>query len=170
VKKARGYQHASFKSKLGECFVAARAGKVFRIDFGVTEKEFLRKLAQRYGIESSEAAGALDPVVRQLSEYFSGKRRKFEFGVSLLEGTDFEKTVWKQLARIPFGETRSYGELARAAGVPGAARAVGRAMGKNPLPIVLPCHRVIRSDGSLGGFGMGIDAKQDLLKLEGVIR
>ncbi|HEY0513475.1 MAG TPA: MGMT family protein, partial [Thermoanaerobaculia bacterium] len=82
-------------------------------------------------------------------------------------GTPFERSVWDELRRIPFGETRSYGEIAQAIGRPGAARAVGRANGANPIPIVVPCHRVIGSDGSLTGFGGGLEAKSRLLEIEG---
>jgi methylated-DNA-[protein]-cysteine S-methyltransferase len=107
-----------------------------------------------------------DPVLRaaatQLSEYFAGERREFDLPLDL-EGTDFQKEAWLALAGVPYGETTSYGEQARAIGRPGAFRAVGAANGKNPLPIVLPCHRIVGADGSLTGFAGGLDIKQQLL-------
>ena len=109
---------------------------------------------------------ALAEPVRQLAEYFAGERRDFDLRLAP-EGTPFERSVWEELRRIPFGETRSYGEIAQAIGRPGAARAVGRANGANPIPIVVPCHRVIGSDGSLTGFGGGLEAKSRLLEIEG---
>ena len=108
----------------------------------------------------------LETARRQLEEYFQGSRREFDLRLEP-EGTDFQRSVWRALAEIPFGETVSYGELAQSLGKPSAMRAVGAANGRNPLPIVLPCHRVIGSDGSLTGFGGGLDAKRYLLDHEG---
>lgn len=105
---------------------------------------------------------------RQLSEYFAGERRQFELPLSP-DGTPFEKVVWEALLQIPFGETRSYGEIAALLGRPGASRAVGNAVGKNPLLILVPCHRVIASDGSLGGFSAGLENKVLLHRIEGIL-
>lgn len=102
---------------------------------------------------------------RQLDEYFAGTRRHFELPIRL-DGTSFQQTVWRALRDIPYGETRSYGELARAISRPNAARAVGLANGKNPLSIVVPCHRVVGANGSLVGYGGGVDRKRYLLDLE----
>ena len=104
---------------------------------------------------------------RQLGEYFAGTREAFDLPLDF-QGTDFQKRVWQQLLAIPFGETRSYGEIARALGKPTASRAVGAANGKNPISIVAPCHRVIGSGGALTGFAGGLEAKQRLLALEGL--
>jgi methylated-DNA-[protein]-cysteine S-methyltransferase len=104
---------------------------------------------------------------RQLDEYFAGKRQAFELPLDF-HGTEFQKRVWEQLLAIPFGETRSYGEIARALGQPTASRAVGAANGKNPISIVAPCHRVIGTNGALTGFAGGLEAKQRLLALEGL--
>ena len=107
----------------------------------------------------------LKEAIEQLQAYFSGKR--FHFSLPLqLSGTPFQKDVWHALQTIPYGTTISYQELAYRAGYPRAARAVGNANGKNPIPIVLPCHRVIRSDGSIGGYSSGISIKHQLLQLE----
>jgi methylated-DNA-[protein]-cysteine S-methyltransferase len=106
-------------------------------------------------------------VARQLSEYFSGARRHFDLPVDL-RGSEFQRRCWQALLRIPYGEAWSYGELAGAVGSPLAARAVGQANRSNPIAIIVPCHRVIASDGSLGGYAAGAAAKRFLLQLEGV--
>jgi methylated-DNA-[protein]-cysteine S-methyltransferase len=103
---------------------------------------------------------------KQLAEYFAGKRENFDLPLKL-RGTAFQQKVWKALERIPFGQTRSYGQIAKAVKSPAASRAVGAACGKNPLPIVVPCHRVVGSSGSLTGFGGGLAMKEWLLKHEG---
>ena len=102
---------------------------------------------------------------RQLGEYFAGARDRFDLPLDF-HGTDFQKSVWAALLTIPFGETRSYAEIATSLGRPTATRAVGAANGKNPISIVAPCHRVIGSDGSLTGFAGGLDGKKYLLELE----
>jgi methylated-DNA-[protein]-cysteine S-methyltransferase len=108
----------------------------------------------------------LPEAARQLREYFAGERR--EFGLPLrFSGTDFQNRVWRQLTTIPFGETWSYGQLAKRLDNPNACRAVGLANGKNPIAIIVPCHRVIGADGSLTGFGGGIERKEWLLAHEG---
>ena len=109
------------------------------------------------------------PGLVQLNEYFTGRRRTFDLPLSL-RGTPFQRSVWLQLLQIPWGETRSYGDIARAVGKPGAARAVGMANQTNPLPIIVPCHRVIGANGSLTGYAGGLDVKARLLALEGVAR
>ncbi|WP_257548620.1 methylated-DNA--[protein]-cysteine S-methyltransferase [Sphingopyxis sp. DBS4] len=102
---------------------------------------------------------------RQLGEYFAGKRRTFDVPLSF-SGSDFQKRVWSALLTIPFGETRSYGEIAQQVGRPTASRAVGAANGRNPISIIAPCHRVVGSTGKLTGFAGGLDAKKYLLELE----
>lgn len=105
-------------------------------------------------------------VARQLDQYFAGKLTEFDLETAP-EGTPFQRSVWRMLERIPYGETWSYGELARRLKRPGAARAVGHANGTNPIAIVIPCHRVIGSNGTLTGYGGGLEAKRRLLELEG---
>lgn len=105
-------------------------------------------------------------AVTQLEEYFAGKRRRFELPLAP-RGTEFQRQVWRALTEIPYGKTISYGELARRIDKPSASRAVGLANGANPLPIIVPCHRVIGADGSLTGFGGGLPIKRRLLALEG---
>jgi methylated-DNA-[protein]-cysteine S-methyltransferase len=106
------------------------------------------------------------PVIAQLNEYFAGERTAFDFALDPDGGSAFERRVWTELLTIPYGETASYGEIATRIGHPGKARAVGRANGRNPIAIVCPCHRVIGSDGSLTGYGGGLENKRTLLDLE----
>jgi len=111
----------------------------------------------------------IDPLpaaARQLKEYFAGKRREFDLPLRM-EGTEFQQRVWRELTKIPFGETRSYGQLAKRLNNPNGSRAVGLANGRNPIAIIVPCHRVIGADGSLTGFGGGIERKEWLLTHEG---
>ncbi len=108
---------------------------------------------------------ACQRVIRQLEEYFRGQRRQFELELSP-EGTAFEQSVWSEIRRIPFGETESYGNVARRLGDPSMARAVGLANSRNPIAVIIPCHRIIGSDGDLTGYAGGLDRKKWLLSLE----
>ncbi len=135
-------------------FVDASGGSKTERGLGVDGDQLL--------VEPSRTAVAAG----QLREYFAGKRQRFEIATEP-RGSGFQKAVWDELLRIPYGETRSYAELADAVGRPGAARAVGRAVATNPISIVIPCHRVVGSDGSLTGYAGGLDFKQGLLALEG---
>jgi O-6-methylguanine DNA methyltransferase len=132
----------------------------------------LRREATRQGERAKfafeEAPDLLRPYAKQLDEYFSGQRRKFSFPLDL-RGTDFQLACWHALLAIPYGETRSYADIARAVGKPSAFRAVGMANNRNPVAIVVPCHRVIASDGTLCGYGGGLDVKRKLLELEGAL-
>lgn len=117
-----------------------------------------------------EAFGASDPtpfteVIEQLEQYFAAQRTDFDLPVTLV-GTPFQRTVWAALREIPYGETMSYGQLAERIGSPGAARAVGLANGRNPIGIIVPCHRVVGATGNLTGYGGGLERKQYLLELE----
>ncbi|MGH7628638.1 MAG: methylated-DNA--[protein]-cysteine S-methyltransferase [Gemmatimonadales bacterium] len=120
------------------------------------------------GAGRHDPAGVLDAARAQLEEYFAGTRMTFDLPLAPM-GTAFELRVWALLREIPAGQTTTYGELARKLGDPRAVRAVGRANGQNPLPIVVPCHRVIGADGSLVGFGGGLERKRWLLEHEGVL-
>ena len=121
------------------------------------------------GGASSPAERTAAGAARQIAEYLRGERRSFELVLDLGEMPPFRRRVLEEMARIPYGETVSYGELAERCGRPGAARAVGNAVGRNPAPVVLPCHRVVRSDGSPGEYGGGRERKQRLLRLEGAL-
>jgi O-6-methylguanine DNA methyltransferase len=110
----------------------------------------------------------MQPYVTELEEYFAGNRREFTFLLDL-RGTDFQLACWRALLAIPYGETRTYADIARAVGKPNAFRAAGMANNRNPVAIVVPCHRVIASDGTLCGYGGGLDLKRKLLELEGAL-
>jgi methylated-DNA-[protein]-cysteine S-methyltransferase len=157
---------STFDSPCGPLIcVVDEHGAVVRIAFG--HGRDAQKIADlKAENEVIADAGRTAEVRRQLEEYFAGRRQEFDLPLSP-RGTPFELSVWEELRRIPFGETRSYADVARALGKPAATRAVGRANGANPLPIVVPCHRVIGSNGSLTGFGGGLAAKARLLELEG---
>ena len=113
----------------------------------------------------SEVTGYFVEVAKQLDEYFAGKRVKFELNISP-KGTEFQKKVWVELLKIPYGKTKSYQEIAEAIGNTNAQRAVGSACNKNPILLIIPCHRVISKTGKLTGFACGVDRKEQLLKLE----
>jgi methylated-DNA-[protein]-cysteine S-methyltransferase len=130
--------------------------------------ELLLAVPGRKVTVSSDRRGRRGPVLdaaRQLDEYFAKRRRRFDLPLAL-SGTDFQKQVWTALAEIPYGETISYAELARWVGRPLAFRAAGQANGANPIPVILPCHRVIAADGTIGGYGGGLPTKRLLLDLE----
>ncbi len=151
------------------CFLCTPVGWLeIRADAsGVTSIRFLDAAPVRSAFNVTYPH--LKEAYRQLGEYFSGERSRFSLRLNP-QGTEFQRQVWDRLASVPFGTTITYGELARAIGKPGGARAVGMANNKNPLPIVVPCHRVIGTDGALVGFGAGIGIKAKLLDIEGVAR
>lgn len=130
------------------------------------EENVLFYLGRTAGIDCDNKSDSFtDDVFAQLQEYFEGKRTRFDFPYEL-RGTEFQKKVWNALCEIPYGETRSYKDIAVAIGNPKACRAVGMANNRNPISIVVPCHRVIGSDGKMVGYGGGLDMKEKLLKLE----
>ncbi|HEY1445372.1 MAG TPA: methylated-DNA--[protein]-cysteine S-methyltransferase [Acidimicrobiales bacterium] len=116
--------------------------------------------------DADDVPTVLKETASQLDEYFAGERTGFDVPMEL-DGTDFQREVWTELTRIPYGETISYGELARRVGRPSAPRAVGQANGRNPIPVIVPCHRVLASNG-IGGYGGGLKVKRQLLAVEGV--
>jgi methylated-DNA-[protein]-cysteine S-methyltransferase len=129
----------------------------------------LERVITRYpGAEPDPAAEPLPAVRRQLEEYLGRRRRAFDLPLAV-SGTEFQRLVWRALEEIPYGETRTYGELARTIGRPAAVRAVGHANHDNPIGVVIPCHRVIGADGSLTGYGGGLPMKRFLLELEGAL-
>ncbi len=150
-------------SPVGPLFIAADAQGLRAIEFRDNRHPVRRGDDWRAGDSPLLARARL-----QLDEYFAGRRRSFDLPLSP-QGTPFQREVWTALASIPYGRTLSYAQLAARVGRPAAMRAVGAANGRNPLPIVLPCHRVIGADGSLTGFGGGLPTKQYLLKLEGAL-
>jgi methylated-DNA-[protein]-cysteine S-methyltransferase len=124
--------------------------------------------AERKGFTFEDSALSMTAYVAELEEFFDGRRRNFTFPLDL-RGTDFQRACWHALLAIPYGETRTYADIARAVGKPTAFRAVGMANNRNPIAIVVPCHRVIASDGTLCGYGGGLDVKRKLLELEGAL-
>ena len=143
---------------------------VFHADAAIRERA-LDRLAGRLGAELVESAsGRLAEPIRQLAAYFEGGLRGFDLPLDWSLATGFNRQVLRELASgVPYGTVVGYGDLADRVGQPGAAQAVGAAMGANPLPVVVPCHRVVESDGGLGGFGGGLETKRQLLALEGVL-
>ena len=133
----------------------------------VQEGEALARLDFDVPSQPEEATPLLLEACRQLREYFAGERKAFALPLAPA-GTAFQKKVWAALRDIPWGETRSYGDIARAIGKPTACRAVGMANGRNPLPIFIPCHRVIGTNGSITGYSGGLEKKRFLLRLEGI--
>ncbi|MFC4332337.1 methylated-DNA--[protein]-cysteine S-methyltransferase [Streptomyces andamanensis] len=165
-------------SGIGPLLLAATGEGLVNVVFHATEAvrdRALARLAARLGATPVEAPGSplLAEAIRQLDAYFAGERRDFELPLdwSMLPGdSGFNGQVLRALAAdVPFGSVVGYGDLAGRVGQPGAAQAVGVAMGSNPLPVVVPCHRVVERDGGIGGFGGGLETKRALLALEGVL-
>lgn len=148
------------ETPVGTLLIAGDESAIYHIEF---PKRGKASRPQPDWIEAER--GAVAQAVRQLREYFAGKRTEFDLPLAP-RGTDFQRNVWRRLQEIPYGETISYGELARRVGNPKASRAVGAANGSNPIPIVIPCHRVIGANGKLTGFGGGLPVKETLLGLE----
>lgn len=146
----------SMNSPIGWLTLSEKDTSLARLDFGRIGKE-------------TPGSGLLTEAARQLEEYFAGSRTAFDLPLAP-EGTPFQQKVWQALRAIPYGKTSSYADIARAAGCPKGFRAVGMANNRNPIPIIIPCHRVIGSDGSLTGYAGGLPAKRFLLSLEGAIR
>jgi O-6-methylguanine DNA methyltransferase len=148
-------------SPAGPLFLAASSNGLVRLEF---EGRILKLNQGATWLQESEPA--LAPYLCELNEYFAGKRREFSFSLDL-RGTEFQLACWRALLAIPYGETRSYRDIAEAIGHPHAYRAVGMSNNRNPVAIAVPCHRVIASSGSLCGYGGGLDLKRKLLDLEG---
>ncbi len=157
------------ESPVGELLVAAGDRGILRISFHADVDEHLEWLSRLAGRNVLRSPRHVAGVKRELDQYFGGRRRAFDLPVDLRGITPFTERVLTELARVPFGETTTYAELAASAGNPRAARAVGMTMNRNRIPIVLPCHRVIGANGSLVGYAGGLDVKVSLLRLEGVL-
>ena len=156
-------------SPIGPLLVAVTPRGLFRIYFDPEPEHELERLARAAGPRVLRAPRQVDGVRRELDEYFRGRRRAFDLQLDLRGTTRFSERVLAELALVPYGSTATYGQLAGRAGKPSAARAVGTVMNRNPIPIVLPCHRVVGANGSLVGYGGGLDRKEQLLRLEGAI-
>jgi methylated-DNA-[protein]-cysteine S-methyltransferase len=157
------------QTPIGDLLVAATERGLCRIVFDPEPDREAESLARGYGVRVLRSPRAVDPARRQLDEYFDGSRQEFELATDLRIEAPFRRNVLAELAKVPFGATTTYGTLARRAGRPRSARAVGVVMNRNPIPIVLPCHRVVGADGRLVGYGGGIERKEALLRLEGAL-
>ncbi|MGH2448226.1 MAG: methylated-DNA--[protein]-cysteine S-methyltransferase [Chloroflexota bacterium] len=159
------------KTPIGPLLLAASPQGLVRVAFGREDHDaVLGQLAYKVSSRILHAPKRVEEAAGQLDEYFEGKRLSFELPLDLRLSSGFRRQVLDHLRVIAYGRTESYGEVARATGRPRAARAVGTACATNPLPIVVPCHRVVHSDGSPGGYGGGLDVKYTLLALEGVLK
>jgi len=161
--------YARMDSPVGPVWIATTEVGICALGLGADQPDdFFDWLARHVGPEPPrEDAEALATALTQLREYFSRTHREFDLPLDV-RGTDFQRAVWNEVAAIPYGTTMTYGEVATRIGRPQAARAVGAANGANPLPILIPCHRVIGAGGALTGYGGGLEMKAKLLRLEGV--
>jgi methylated-DNA-[protein]-cysteine S-methyltransferase len=156
------------ETPIGPLTLAATPAGLVRIGFG-DEDEMLTDLAAHVSPRVVRLPARLDALRRQLDEYFAGRRRRFDVPLDRRLSRGYRLTVLEELSRVPFGETVSYKDLAERTGHPKASRAVGTAMATNPIPIVVPCHRVLRTGGALGGYGGGLETKVWLLRHEGAL-
>jgi methylated-DNA-[protein]-cysteine S-methyltransferase len=154
---------------IGTLLLAATERGLCRIVYDAQPEQELDLLARTFGLRVLRSSLPVDPARRQLDEYFEHRRETFDLPLDLRLVADFNRRVLGELARVPYGEVVTYGELAARAARPRAARAVGTVMNRNPLPIVLPCHRVIGANGKLVGYGGGLHRKEALLRLEGAL-
>jgi methylated-DNA-[protein]-cysteine S-methyltransferase len=168
---AADVMYAVEPSPLGDLFVATTPRGLVQIHYEPIDiGHELARLSGTVSPRILESPGRLDEVRRQLDEYFAGRRTEFELPLDWsLTKQGFGRRILESTARIPYGEARSYREMATAAGSPRAVRAAGNALGANPIPIVVPCHRVLRTGGALGGYGGGPERKRTLLELEGAL-
>jgi methylated-DNA-[protein]-cysteine S-methyltransferase len=164
--------YTTLDSPVGPVLVAATRRGIVRISFGAVydEEAVLADLCARVSPRIVELPSYFAALSRELEEYFHGRRTSFDLPLDWTLTGGFGRRVLERTARIPYGEVSTYKEVAAAAGSPRGARAAGNALGANPIPIVVPCHRVLASGGGLGGYGGGLDRKEFLLKLEGAIR
>ncbi len=169
MRRGKIYYDILNSKRLGDVLLASTDVGLLRVHFPLLHKQpskLLRKMAP--GAEVVRDKAKLKSVARQMKEYLQGKRRTFKLKLDFGNQTSFSRRVLLKTSKIPYGKTVTYGELARSCGCPGGARAVGQVMAKNPLPIIIPCHRVLASDGKLGGYSGGLKYKRMLLDLEGV--
>ena len=154
---------------VGSLLVGVSDRGLCRVHFDPDPERELERLARQFGPRILRSPRALDRVRRELDEYFAGSRHAFDLELDLRAAPPFHRRVLAELARVEYGHTTTYGALAAQAGAPKAARAVGTVMNRNPVAIVLPCHRVVGANGSLTGYGGGLDRKEWLLRLEGAV-
>jgi methylated-DNA-[protein]-cysteine S-methyltransferase len=161
--------YSTFKSPIGEILATKTEKGLSFISFPKsTWNKFLSALDEDNSVDLLKSKSKFSSLEKNLKAYFSGRKVNFREKLDLTGATDFQKRVWKAMLEIPHGETRSYGWLAQKAGGKNKARAVGAACGANPIPIIVPCHRVIKSDKTIGGYSGGLGFKKKLLQIEGV--
>jgi methylated-DNA-[protein]-cysteine S-methyltransferase len=161
------WRAGSIDTPIGPVSVAGGPSGIFRIALASGPERLREELEARLGPPSPRCRwDDVEECLKQIDEYFAGTRKSFRVRLDRREGTRFSKDVWNAMKRIPYGRTRAYGEIAERIGRPGAARAIGQACGANPLPLVVPCHRVVAAGGGLGGFGSGLAVKRWLLDFE----
>jgi O-6-methylguanine DNA methyltransferase len=162
--------YSGFDSSFGPVFVASTSKGVCLVSFSkITETKFLSLLRKRFQKDIIRNDKVLANVKKDLPDYFNGCQVRFKVPLDLSIGTQFQRKVWRKVKEIPYGELRSYKWVARSIGRAHASRAVGNAVGRNPVAPIVPCHRVVCSDGSLGGYSSGIAIKKRLLNLEGIV-
>jgi methylated-DNA-[protein]-cysteine S-methyltransferase len=163
------YYDVVHTSEVGALFVAVSERGLLALDFGLREEDFISRVQKRSSAVLMRSREHTAEALRQVREYLTGRRASFDLPLDMTTLSDFQRTVLKAALKIPRGQYRTYREVATAIGKPKAARAVGQALGHNPVPIVIPCHRVLGSDGSLHGYsgGGGLKTKAWLLQLEG---
>jgi methylated-DNA-[protein]-cysteine S-methyltransferase len=157
------------ETPIGHLLVAATDSGLCRISYDPEPERVVEGLARMLGVKVLRSAKPVDETRRQLDEYFEKRRTDFALDLDLRGAANFSRRVLQELARVPYGQVTTYGALAKRADRPRAARAVGTVMNRNPIPIVLPCHRVVGASGSLVGYGGGLERKEALLKLEGAL-
>jgi O-6-methylguanine DNA methyltransferase len=170
--KSRQLRYARIENTpIGTVYLAARGKRVIAIDFGISETAFTDQVSARWGENPAYDPGFLEPMKQQVLGYLHGEIEALTLSVDLGGLTDFQKQVLQAACEIPRGTLVSYADIARKIENPRAVRAVGQALGRNPIPILIPCHRVIASDGGLGGYsgGGGLETKRKLLILEGAL-
>jgi methylated-DNA-[protein]-cysteine S-methyltransferase len=163
--------YTEIDSPVGKLLLATTRRGLVKVSFPVQPlDEVLERLANAISPRVLESPAQLDDARRELDRYFEGRLHEFDLPLDWQLTHGFYRKVLRATARIPYGQTRSYTDMAKRAGSPRAVRATGSALGSNPLPIIVPCHRVLRSGGALGGYGGGIEMKQSLLELEGALQ
>jgi len=164
--------YSKYCSPIGNVFIGYLEDDIFKISFGkLKEKDFVWEImliCSNYNIFNVKKRVLTSSIKDELASYFNGKHLNFNSKIKFLTGTNFQKSVWEEVRKIPYGTVVFYSDIAMKINAPNAVSAVGNATGANPIPIIIPCHRVIRKNGNIGGFGLGIEMKIKLLKLEGL--
>ena len=166
---ATAIHYTSLAAPIGRVLVAVGDAGLVRVRFRQSETAFVSELRRELGVRAVRSPAQTAEVVAQLKAYFAGRRRRFDVPVDLSHVTPFVRRVLTATMQVPAGDLVSYGDIARRIGQPRASRAVGQALGRNPIPIVIPCHRVIAAGGRIGGYTGGLAVKRRLMRLEGVL-